>query len=734
MAKTILKVVSTVDSKLSTLPLEDGQLIFVYDKKKIILDNHGVRTVYEQIQTIETEEQRNDLLAPIDSFYFVIETSILWRYSNGHWNQITTSPQEQIDRIVAEGTKQVKAVQDKGTEVLQSIPEDFVTQMASKLDKQHGTENAGKIIAVNEEGNAIPLCPNGVRYNSETNNLEYGSDDLPLMEGIKLDDSLTKEGFAADAKVVGDIFDSKQNKLQGADIIVNAVSGSRQLIITDSSEREIQDLNIYGKTAQMSTRGVNLWSKESKITFTATKQVVFDTPIPAGDYVVSANVTSNDKDGTVCLMLFYYTDSGSKGANLTRAGRASAKITFTSNVKHVVLYAGQNANGSANDTATFADIQLEKGSTATAYEPYTGNKTSPSPEYEQKIENAGKLNADTQKYEVVVKAIGKNLFDIEKAKNTQNWFTSVQSGYSDFEIYVGKGNTVTISYTDTLEAGLGFYAGIVYKKDGAVGAWLYNSTNISANTKKVTFTANEDYVYIRCSTNDISKFTDNIKTLQVEIGKTQTNFIPGKEQSITITSDRPLTKFDKLVEQDGKIGWLYKSKIDTLPKTGYGIRGTDGNKYGVYFGKTGIFKDAITTSGSAEKDSNFFTHFKLGNPYSSNGDIAWLYVNKPGTTDLRVRFADESINTVELFEKYMADKDIKILYETAQTEFIPLPEEEQDAIRKLKTYYPTSVITADGGELDPDIKVTYMADTKNFILEQINSIKKSLVNTQIQLL
>lgn len=733
-SKTILKAYSTVESKLPTLPLEDGQLIFVYDKKKIILDNHGVRTVYEQIQTIETEEQRNDLLAPIDSFYFVIETSILWRYSNGHWNQITTSPQEQIDRIVAEGTKQVKAVQDKGTEVLQSIPEDFVTQMASKLDKQHGTENAGKIIAVNEEGNAIPLCPNGVRYNSETNNLEYGSDDLPLMEGIKLDDSLTKEGFAADAKVVGDIFDSKQNKLQGADIIVNAVSGSRQLIITDSSEREIQDLNIYGKTAQMSTRGVNLWSKESKITFTATKQVVFDTPIPAGDYVVSANVTSNDKDGTVCLMLFYYTDSGSKGANLTRAGRASAKITFTSNVKHVVLYAGQNANGSANDTATFADIQLEKGSTATAYEPYTGNKTSPSPEYEQKIENAGKLNADTQKYEVVVKAIGKNLFDIEKAKNTQNWFTSVQSGYSDFEIYVGKGNTVTISYTDTLEAGLGFYAGIVYKKDGAVSAWLYNSSNISTNTKNVTFTAIEDSVYIRCSTNDISKFTDSIKTLQVEIGKTQTNFIPGKEQSITITSDRPLTKFDKLVEQDGKIGWLYKSKIDTLPKTGYGIRGTDGNKYGVYFGKTGIFKDAITTSGSAEKDSNFFTHFKLGNPYSSNGDIAWLYVNKPGTTDLRVRFADESINTVELFEKYMADKDIKILYETAQTEFIPLPEEEQDAIRKLKTYYPTSVITADGGELDPDIKVTYMADTKNFILEQINSIKKSLVNTQIQLL
>lgn len=94
--RSILKALSTVESKLPTLPLEDGQLIFVYDKKKIVLDNHGIRTVYEQIQTIEKEEQRVGLLAPIDSFYFVIETSILWRYANGHWIQITSQPAEKI--------------------------------------------------------------------------------------------------------------------------------------------------------------------------------------------------------------------------------------------------------------------------------------------------------------------------------------------------------------------------------------------------------------------------------------------------------------------------------------------------------------------------------------------------------------------------------------------------------------------------------------------------------------
>ena len=58
--RSILKAVSTVDSKLSNLPIEDGQLIFVYDKKKIVLDNHGIRTIYEQIQTIENEDQRKE--------------------------------------------------------------------------------------------------------------------------------------------------------------------------------------------------------------------------------------------------------------------------------------------------------------------------------------------------------------------------------------------------------------------------------------------------------------------------------------------------------------------------------------------------------------------------------------------------------------------------------------------------------------------------------------------------
>ncbi len=62
----------------------------------------------------------------------------------------------QTGNVTTEGTKQVKAVQDKGNEVLQSIPEDFQMQMESKLDKQQGIENKGKVLVIGQDGSVVP--------------------------------------------------------------------------------------------------------------------------------------------------------------------------------------------------------------------------------------------------------------------------------------------------------------------------------------------------------------------------------------------------------------------------------------------------------------------------------------------------------------------------------------------------------------------------------------------------
>lgn len=66
---------------------------------------------------------------------------------------VQTERTTQTGKVTAEGTKQVEAVQAKGQEVINSIPEDFPTQMATKLDKQQGTENAGKLLGVGTDGN-----------------------------------------------------------------------------------------------------------------------------------------------------------------------------------------------------------------------------------------------------------------------------------------------------------------------------------------------------------------------------------------------------------------------------------------------------------------------------------------------------------------------------------------------------------------------------------------------------
>lgn len=66
---------------------------------------------------------------------------------------VQTEGTKQTGNVTAEGEKQVQAVQAKGQEVINSIPSDYTTQMATKLDKQQGVEHAGKALVVGKDGN-----------------------------------------------------------------------------------------------------------------------------------------------------------------------------------------------------------------------------------------------------------------------------------------------------------------------------------------------------------------------------------------------------------------------------------------------------------------------------------------------------------------------------------------------------------------------------------------------------
>ena len=92
-----LKVVSTTSDRLGQLSVEYGQLIFVRDTKELYFDHQQGRISYSnQIIILETEEQRVNMRFPVNGFYFVKETGIIWRYENT-WISITNPPSERIE-------------------------------------------------------------------------------------------------------------------------------------------------------------------------------------------------------------------------------------------------------------------------------------------------------------------------------------------------------------------------------------------------------------------------------------------------------------------------------------------------------------------------------------------------------------------------------------------------------------------------------------------------------------
>lgn len=92
----IMSVVNTTASRLPDLTIKNGQLIFIRDKQRIALDYDDKRTFYNQIIMLQTDEERQSLLAPVQElYYFVMSTATLWTYNSG-WVQITIKAEDVV--------------------------------------------------------------------------------------------------------------------------------------------------------------------------------------------------------------------------------------------------------------------------------------------------------------------------------------------------------------------------------------------------------------------------------------------------------------------------------------------------------------------------------------------------------------------------------------------------------------------------------------------------------------
>ena len=97
--KKILQFIATTGSRLSDLPISDGQLIFLQDRHKIVLDFNGSRKFYNDIEIIDKDSDRTNLTPENGRFYFVIGTAVLWFYQD-KWVQLTSAPEGYVFIVV----------------------------------------------------------------------------------------------------------------------------------------------------------------------------------------------------------------------------------------------------------------------------------------------------------------------------------------------------------------------------------------------------------------------------------------------------------------------------------------------------------------------------------------------------------------------------------------------------------------------------------------------------------
>lgn len=148
----------------------------------------------------------------------------------------------------------------------------------------------------------------------------------------------------------------------------------------DPSPKNVRPISGYDEVT-VNTRGKNL-CQFGTVTFTGIYQnenAMLMGVYPPGSYQFSADAVSPEATyGLVQIALWNYTENAKAAEFLqlpANSGRVSGAFTATKPFDALLLYASNSYPGSQGKTATFSDIQLELGSTSTAYEPYQPGTT-----------------------------------------------------------------------------------------------------------------------------------------------------------------------------------------------------------------------------------------------------------------------------------------------------------------------------------------------------------------------
>lgn len=390
----------------------------------------------------------------------------------------------------------------------------------------------------------------------------------------------------------------------------------------------------------------------------------------------------------------------------------------------------------------------QEGSTATSYEPYTGGKPSPSPEYPQEVKGVDKIEG---------KIIGKNLFDINKINSNSNttstatinsvidgvinaqWNTSYPSadiGSSNsssgwVNIFNNsielQPNTYTLSFKHkvikkltTIDNLRDFFIRVLNKTDNSTITNV-NFTGDFANFKNIsnTFTLSEvTSVYLLFSCNNCQI---EIKDIQLEIGSTATPYQPYVEQSISYTLQNPLYKLSNTVYDyiDLDKGKIIRNvgivEFDGSSDENWVIYGNNTNMNGYSINYKNISGDTPCVCDKLLTTDSISTTLEEAIKVLDNA--MYVVLNK-------IR----GLNTTELFKSWLQSNPITVYYQLSTPTEEDIPTELLTQLKQLQTYSGETNISFEASDVYPTIDLEYIKDTKKYIESKEELDNQSIID------
>lgn len=503
-----------------------------------------------------------------------------------------------------------------------------------------------------------------------------------------IDTTLLKSGKAADAKVVGDKLSKLEEDLSNK-ITKFYASNQGETHLADSDNGKIMDMMLYGRSEQKRYSGKNLAHGKNE------------------NYYIN-NDTSlcrfNNNDIGMAIDVSNLTSVTISTRSIQDRYRIGCVDTVPTKENVVTCYNGKRKDGTKDsytiDTTDYnylivnatklEDIQVEKGSEATSYEPYVGGQPSPSPDYSQEIKRV--VNP-------VVKVCGKNLLQPNLRYNDRAKI-NIKKGTKLTLIckngVVSKGGNLKFETANGGIAWFGFDKGNVKQQvtlydDVVAFYYLFNSE------------PSESYALYIGDENTYEPYKEQSVQLPYTL-----NAIPvASGGNVTIGGQQYIA--DRVVEKDGVFGIERNIReIHTNTKTMNNSEEYPGWK------KVEGVSDVVYYNVDPVGDSRRLT-------FISNFTQTSFLQNNKGTNNI-LYFIKNIIgySQSELIAKAI-DVDMYIRLQDAI--FEPLPGDIQAKLRTLVTNYPVTNISVTSDQLDGYTVFNYPISMKNgwdYVKKQLN--------------